>query len=70
MSLSSSRVRLEALSQDLLRNWAEVREQWRDVKGLEFERRYMQELTARIEKTVTVIDKLDELLTRVKRDCE
>jgi hypothetical protein len=30
----------------------------------------MSELLIRVDKTVTVIEKLDEVLTRVRKDCE
>jgi len=50
--------------------WAETKEYWKDAKSREFEQRYMTELFARVDKTAMVIEKLDELLNRVKSDCE
>jgi hypothetical protein len=43
---------------------------WRDAKSQEFEQRYMTELFANVDKTVTVMDKLNELMTKVRNDCE
>jgi hypothetical protein len=70
MSLSGSRSRLAAISKDLALRWQETRETWRDAKSGEFEQRYMTELLAQVDKTVTVIEKLDELLNKARKDCE
>jgi hypothetical protein len=70
MNLSGNRSRLAAITQELSRRWGETKTYWRDTKSQEFERKYMDELTAQVDKTVTVIEKLDVLLTRVRNDCE
>jgi hypothetical protein len=58
------------ITRELLRNWEATQEVWNDGKAEDFDRKYMQELRARVEKSAMVIEKLDELLTKVKRDCE
>ena len=70
MNLSGSRSRLAALSKELHLRWVETRYSWRDSKAEEFERRFMDDLLARVEKTVTVVEKLDQLLSKVRKDCE
>ena len=70
MALSGSRSRLAAISKELSLRWHETKTHWRDVKCQEFERRYIDELLARVDKTVTVIEKLDQVLAQIKRDCE
>jgi hypothetical protein len=70
MSLNSSKSRIAAVTRQLWLQWQETRNDWKDEKSLEFERRYLQELTTRVDKAVTVMDKLDNLLTKVKNDCE
>ena len=35
-----------------------------------FESRFMDDLLARVDKTVTVVEKLDQLLSQVRKDCE
>jgi len=62
--------RLSGLTKELWRNWQQTREQWQDAKSLEFEHRYLEELVASVEKTVTVIEQLDKLITRIRKDCE
>jgi hypothetical protein len=70
MSLSGSRGRLMAVSRELYLQWNETKNYWRDAKSLEFEQRYLDELFIGVERTVTVIEKLDELLKKVRSDCE
>ena len=70
MSLSGSKNRLVAVTKELSNRWDETKNYWRDAKSQEFEQRYMTELFANVDKTVTVMDKLNELLTKVKNDCE
>ena len=70
MSLAGNRSRLAAISKELSLRWLETKDQWKDAKSQEFEHRYLQELFARVDKTVTVIEKLDQLLTKVRSDCE
>jgi hypothetical protein len=70
MSLSGSRSRLAAISKELSLRWHETRNYWKDSKSHEFEQRYLDDLLARVDKTVTVVEKLDELLGKVRKDCE
>lgn len=70
MSLAGNRSRLAAITRELSLRWQETKNYWKDSKSQEFERRYMVELLARVDKTVTVIEKLDELLSKVRKDCE
>ena len=70
MNLSATRVRLEMLTRELLRNWDETKTDWRDNKALEFERAYLQELMARVAKSTAAIEKLDVLLSKIQGDCE
>ena len=70
MSLSGSKNRLVAVTKELSNRWDETKNYWRDAKSQEFEQRYMLELFANVDKTVTVMEKLHELLTKVRNDCE
>jgi len=70
MSLSGNRSRLAAITKELALRWEETKNYWADAKSREFEVKYMDELLPRVDKTVTVIEKLDELLTKVRSDCE
>ena len=70
MSLSGSKGRLMALNKELYLQWNETKNYWRDAKSQEFQQRYLDELFIGVERTVTVIEKLDELLKKVRSDCE
>jgi hypothetical protein len=70
MSLGSSKQRLTAITKELLLRWDQTKETWQDAKAQEFERKYLAELVSGVDKTVTVIDQLDKLVSKVRSDCE
>ena len=70
MNLSGSKNRLVAITKELTKRWDETKDHWRDAKSHEFEQRYLAELYANVDRTVTVMEKLDEVLNKVRHDCE
>jgi hypothetical protein len=70
MNLSGSKSRLAATTKELSLQWEETKNYWRDAKAQEFEKRFLEELFVGVDRTVTVIEKLDELLKKVRSDCE
>jgi len=70
MSATGSKGRLLGVTKELSLKWEETKNYWRDEKSREFEHKYLQELFAGMDKTVAVIEKLDELLKKVRSDCE
>jgi len=70
MSMSGSKARLVGLTKEISLKWEDTKNYWRDAKAQEFERKYLQELFAGVDKTIGVVEKLDELLKRVQKDCE
>ena len=70
MNPSGIKNRLVSLTKGLATRWDETRNYWKDAKSLEFEKSYMTELFANVDKTITVMDKLNELMTKVRNDCE
>ena len=70
MNLSGNKGRLTGLTRDLLLRWSETKNFWRDAKSEEFERRFLTELSAGVGRTVLIVEKLDELLKKVRSDCE
>jgi len=70
MNLSGSKSRLAGSARELFQRWAETKNYWHDEKSQEFERRYLEDLFIRVDKTVAVIEKLDEILKNVRTDCE
>jgi hypothetical protein len=70
MSAIGSKSRLTGASKELMLKWEATRNYWRDEKSAEFERKYLQELFLGVDRAVAVIEKLDELLNKVRSDCE
>lgn len=68
MSLSGAR--LEGLTKDLRVHWQQTKEYWVDAKSREFEHKYLEELFAGVDRAVLVIDQLDKLIQKIKKDCE
>ncbi len=68
--MSASGTRLEALTKDLRVQWQQTKEYWADAKGQEFEQKYLLELFTSVDRAVGVIDQLDKLVGRIKKDCE
>ncbi len=70
MSLGVSKTRLAALTRELSNNWQQAKGYWQDAKSAEFERDYIEPLVSNVEKALTVIDELDKVVARIRRDCE
>jgi hypothetical protein len=68
--MNANGTRLSATTKELWRQWQQTKEYWRDAKSQEFERKYLEELLASVDKTVTVIEQLDKLMAKIRKDCE
>lgn len=58
------------LTKDLLRSWESTQHVWRDQKAEEFERRYLKEMESGVNRAVHGMEKLDGILTQLRKDCE
>jgi len=70
MNLSGNRGRLVGLTRELSLEWAETKNRWHDAKSEEFDRKFMVELAAHVNRAVVVLEQLEELLKKVRNDCE
>ena len=70
MSLRAHAGRLTALTRDLYNQWGETKYYWRDARSDQFEKEYLEELFATVERTVAIMEQLDKLLAKIKSDCE
>jgi hypothetical protein len=68
--LNANGTRLEGITKELSAQWQQTRAYWRDAKSVEFEHKYLDELFASVDKAVGVIEQLDKLLIKIRRDCE
>jgi hypothetical protein len=70
MNFGGDKSRLLGITRELGLQWEQTKNSWHDAKSAEFEHRYIEELQAGVNRTVMVIEKLDELLKKMKADCE
>jgi hypothetical protein len=70
MNLSGAKSRVAGSARELSRKWTETKNYWQDAKSREFEHQYLEDLFIRADKTVAIIEKLDEILKKVRSDCE
>ncbi len=68
--MKASSARLAGLTKELRAQWQDTKVYWKDAKSQEFERRYVEELLASVDRTITVIEQLDKLITKIRTDCE
>ena len=70
MNLGGTKNRLVSLTKELAAQWGETKNHWWDAKTREFDRRYIVELIVNVDRAVTASEQLDEVLTKVRKDCE
>jgi hypothetical protein len=70
MSLNAGKSRLSGATRELMLQWLNTKEYWRDQKSAEFEKKYLNELAHFADKSVQIMEKLDEILKKVRSDCE
>ena len=68
--LTANRMRLAALTKALLVKWDATRDSWRDTRAQQFEKTYLAELETGLGSTLGVVEELDELITKLRSDCE
>ena len=68
--MKASSNRLSALTKELRAQWADTKAHWQDAKSQEFEHRFMEELLSSVDRTVTAMEQLDKLLSKIRTDCE
>lgn len=56
---------------DLLQvRWLATRQEWNDAQAERLEQQYLQPLLPRIQSTLDAINRLDQFLMRLQRECE
>ena len=68
--MNSQAARLTGVTRELWNQWQQTKTLWRDAKAQEFEDKYLADLVASVEKTAAVIEQLDKLILKIKKDCE
>lgn len=57
-------------ARELSERWHLTKTCWRDAKAVEFEKRYLEPLPGLISKTSAVLNELEVLLKKIRKDCE
>lgn len=70
MSTKGSAINLIQAAKDLSLDWEQTKTFWQDAKSREFEKEYLSEIPNLVTRTVTAMKELDELLRKVRSDCE
>jgi thymidylate synthase len=68
--VNANGTRLAGITRDLWNEWQRTRNSWRDDKSREFEQKFLAELLSSVDKTVGVIEQMDKLITKIRKDCE
>lgn len=70
MNIAGSKARLVGVTREIHLRWEETKNYWKDARSREFDQRYMRELGLHVDRAVTVIEKLETILKKVRSDCE
>jgi hypothetical protein len=70
MSIHATRARLLKLTDQIAKEWAIAMQAWRDEKSVSFEHRYLENLFSDARAAASVQEKLEKLISKVKKDCE
>ncbi|HEY2344238.1 MAG TPA: hypothetical protein VGH90_14435 [Chthoniobacteraceae bacterium] len=70
MSVRASGSNLAQALKNLMIEWGDTKMYWRDVKSMEFEKSYLEDLPQYVGRTAAVIEELDNVLRKVRSDCE
>ncbi len=70
MSARASAVKLGKSTKQVLQSWERVKSYWRDAKSREFEKNYIASLPDEISAAAKVIEEIDKIISKARRDCE
>ncbi len=70
MSTRASAANLVQAAKDLSLQWQQTKSYWNDIKSQEFEQTYLESLPEDVARAVSVMTDLDELIRKVRKDCE
>jgi len=70
MSVKANAGKLSKATKQLMLEWAETKESWRDAKAQELEKKCLAGLPTAVDSAIRVMAEIDQLLTKVRNDCE
>ena len=51
-------------------DWEQTRNYWRDVKSIQFEKDYLDQIPQQFARAITAMEEIETLLRKVRSDCE
>ena len=69
MGVDFSRTRLQQTLKELMLRWEKANVDWDDQVSREFKETYLNQLDSKVKTTMDSMEKMSELLRRLKRDC-
>ncbi|MBI2807648.1 MAG: hypothetical protein HYX68_21930 [Planctomycetes bacterium] len=70
MSLATGRYQLSNAFKSLKAEWESTDTFWRDIVRQEFAEQHWEPLSGRLSAVLTAMDRLDQALAKMKRECE
>jgi len=70
MSTQGSAANLAQAARILTLEWEKTKTYWHDVKGQEFEQKYLADLPGQISATLKAMEDMNILIKKVRSDCE
>jgi len=68
--MTAAQNRLSALTKELMAEWADTKQYWRDAKSTEFEKRYLDELESAVNIASANLEPLERVLKQIHDDCD
>ncbi len=62
--------RLMGLTKELRAAWDQTKQSWHDSKSAEFEQRFLDELFSSVNQSMTNIESLERILSKLHDECE
>jgi hypothetical protein len=70
MSVDAAKAKLNRSLKDLLGHWQRTRSDWNDVRSRQFEEKVITEIEMDVRSSLGALDRMGEVVRRVRRDCE
>ena len=70
MSVRSSKGTINRAVRDLNVEWEECKTNWNDIKSKEFQQKYISTIPDTLSSCSNIIDELDKILNKLRKDCE
>lgn len=67
---SGSQSKLIKQTKEIRLKWEATRDAWRDRKASEFDQDYMASLAEEAARAAAVIEEVDKVLRKIRKDCE